>query len=138
MSFRIKNKRTGFVAKYNALTKKECEDFILFVLEERPTEIKTFLWEDFKLADVEIFEEEVEEIDTSLKLRLIEKNHQEVKTMPLDDEDRYSATVDVLTGRVFDLWQVWHLDDLGREEIIHTGTKEACERVMSFWQEEEE
>ena len=73
-----------------------------------------------------------------MKLRLIEKNHQEVKTMPLDDEDRYSATVDVLTGRVFDLWQVWHLDDLGREEIIHTGTKEACERVMSFWQEEEE
>ena len=64
MSFRIKNKRTGGVAKYNALTKKECEDFILFVLEERPTEIKTFLWEDFKLADVEIFEEEVEETET--------------------------------------------------------------------------
>lgn len=136
--WKIRNKKTNFITKGTWFSEEEAQDFIQYILSKRAWETHSIFWENFQLKDVEIFSREAQFFNQSLKMRLIEKEHQETKTCPLDEEDRYSATVDVLTGRVFDLWQVWHLDDLGREIIELTGTKEACEKFIAHHKNDEE
>ena len=77
-----------------------------------------------------------------MNIRLKESNHQEVEFLPLDDEDRNSPTVAVETGNKFDLYELVKINDLGFEEVWHTGTLEECERLKrkleQTWEEDDE
>lgn len=75
-------------------------------------------------------------------IRLKETNHQEVKILPLDDEDCNSRAVAVETGNKFDLFELVRVNDLGFEEVHHSGTLEECERLKRIleknWEEDDE
>ena len=75
-------------------------------------------------------------------IRIKEKGHQEVDFLPLDDEDRNSPTVAVKTGNEFDLYELVMVNDLGFEEIHHSGSLEECEKLKRMleanWEEDDE
>lgn len=81
-------------------------------------------------------------MDVGFFIRLKESSHQEVKFLPLDDEDRNSPTVAVETGNKFDLFELVKVNDLGFEEVHHSGTLEECEKLKRMleanWDEEDE
>lgn len=75
-------------------------------------------------------------------IRLKESNHREVDFLPLDDEDRNSPTVAVETGNKFDLYELVRINDLGFEEVHHSGTLDECKKLKrkleADWEEEDE
>ena len=75
-------------------------------------------------------------------IRIKEKGHQEVDFLPLDDEGRNSPTVAVKTGYKFDLYELVKMNDLGFEEVHHSGTLEECEKLKRMleasWEEDDE
>ena len=81
-------------------------------------------------------------MDSEFFIRLKESNHREVDFLPLDDEDRNSPTVTVETGNKFDLYELVRINDLGFEEVHHSGTLDECKKLKrkleADWDEEDE
>ena len=81
-------------------------------------------------------------MDSEFFIRLKESNHREVDFLPLDDEDRNSPTVAVETGNKFDLYELVRINDLGFEEVHHSGTLDECKKLKrkleADWAEQDE
>ncbi len=66
-----------------------------------------------------------------LKIELVEKGKKETKFLPLDDE-KINPTVEVFTGKVFDQYKLFEINDLGFEVVHHVGTLKECERLKTY------
>lgn len=76
-----------------------------------------------------------------LKIMLVEKGFKETEFLPLDDE-KLGSTAEVLTGKVYDRYKLFEINDLGFEVVHHVGTLKDCEKLKrileaSFDEEDE-
>lgn len=76
-----------------------------------------------------------------LKIELLEEGFRETKTLPMDEEE-IGYTAEVYSGKIYDRYRLFEVNDLGFEVVHHVGTLEDCQKLQrmleSSFDEEDE